>query len=153
MSRSEPFSYIKPTQDAGRMFVRRDFSGPVVMLNLLRFKENADYSDHPELAPVLPISGARAFDRYVQHTLPFLRESGGDVLFLGEGGPFLIGPADEQWDMAMLIRQASVASFLSFASHAGYLAGLGHRVAAVKDSRLLPLSEMPLPTIAEGTRP
>jgi len=45
----------------------------------------------------------------------------------------------------MLVRQASVASFLSFAGNERYLAGLGHRVAAIEDSRLLPLSEMSLP--------
>ena len=122
------------------------------MLNLLKFRNVADYSSHPGLAPAMPISGAEAFDRYVRHTLPILRESGGEVLFLGKGGPFLIGPADERWDMSMLIRQASVAAFLSLASHAGYLTGLGHRVAAVVDSRLLPLSEMPYRAGTEGTR-
>ncbi|WP_024275436.1 hypothetical protein [Hyphomicrobium sp. 802] len=150
MSRTGSTSYLEPTQAAGRQFVQRDLSGPVVMLNLLRFRDVADYSGHPELAPAVPISGARAFDRYVEHTLPFLRESGGDILFLAKGGAFLIGPADERWDLAMLVRQASVASFLSFAAHAGYLAGLGHRSAAVEDSRLLPLSEMPCRTPAEG---
>jgi uncharacterized protein (DUF1330 family) len=103
------------------------------------------------LAPARPISGAEAFDRYIEHTLPILRKTGGDILFLGQGGPFLIGPGHERWDMAMLIRQASAASSLSFASHAEYLAGLGHRTAAVTDSRLLPLSEMPLP--GAGVRP
>ncbi|KPL50917.1 hypothetical protein ABB55_00655 [Prosthecomicrobium hirschii] len=152
MSRSEPASSIEPTQDAGRLFVQRDFSGPVVMLNLLKFRNVADHSGHPEVAPAMPISGAEAFDRYVRHTLPILRESGGDVLFHGEGGPILIGPADERWDMSMLIRQASAASFLSFAGHAEYLAGLGHRVAAVVDSRQMPLSEMPYPTGTERTR-
>lgn len=150
MTRTETVSYLEPTQEAGRRFVQRGLAGPVVMLNLLRFRDVADYSGHPELAPASPISGAEAFDRYIEHTLPFLRETGGDILFLGRGGPFLIGPSDEHWDMAMLIRQTSAASFLSFASHAGYLAGLGHRTAALTDSRLLPLSEMPLPVVAEG---
>ncbi|OJY73690.1 MAG: DUF1330 domain-containing protein [Rhodospirillales bacterium 70-18] len=145
MSRSEPLSYIEPTLEAGRLFMQRGLTGPIAILNLLRFKDTADYSAHPELAPAMPISGAEAFDRYVRHTLPYLRETGGDVLFLGAGGPFLIGPADERWDMAMLVRQASVASFLSFAGNERYLAGLGHRVAAIEDSRLLPLSEMSLP--------
>jgi hypothetical protein len=45
----------------------------------------------------------------------------------------------------MLVRQSSVASFLAFASHDAYLAGLGHRTAALEDSRLLPLSELPFP--------
>ncbi|RRD20412.1 DUF1330 domain-containing protein [Brucellaceae bacterium VT-16-1752] len=151
MTRTETIPYLEPTHEAGRTFVQRDLAGPVVMLNLLRFRGVADYSSHPELAPARPISGAEAFNLYVEHTLPFLRETGGDLLFLGHGGPFLIGPADEHWDLAMVIRQASAASFLSFASHKGYLAGLGHRTAAVTDSRLLPLSEIALP--AAGARP
>lgn len=152
MRTAEPVSYLEPTQDAGRFFVQRQWAGAVVMLNLLRFRKVADYSGHPRLAPTIPISGADAFDRYIQHTLPYLRESGGDVLFLGSGGPCLIGPADERWDMAMLVRQASMASFLSFASHEAYLAGLVHRTAAVEDSRLLPLSEMPLPIASDAAR-
>lgn len=32
-----------------------------------------------------------------EHTLPFLRESGGKVMFLGDGGEFLIGPEEERW--------------------------------------------------------
>jgi hypothetical protein len=103
----------------------------------------ADYSAHPELAPAAPISGAAAYERYIAHTLPYLRESGGELLFLGSGGLFLIGPADERWDLAMLVRQNSVQSFMAFAGHPAYLAGLGHRTAALEDSRLLPLTELP----------
>ncbi|VFU08544.1 DUF1330 domain-containing protein [Methylocella tundrae] len=138
--------HLEPTQSAGRLFVQRGLEGPVVMLNLLRFREVADYTAHPDLAPAAPISGAEAFDRYFRHTLPFLRVSGGDVVFLGAGGPFLIGPEGERWDRAMLVRQTSVAAFLAFASHDAYLAGLGHRAAALQDSRLLPLAELPFPT-------
>jgi hypothetical protein len=141
---THPMPHLEPTQDAGRAFWQRGLAGPVVMLNLLRFRAVADYSADPELAPATPISGAAAFDRYVAHTLPYLKESGGAVLFLGEGGRFLIGPADELWDRAMLVRQSSVHSFMAFAGHTGYRAGLGHRTAALEDSRLLPLAELPL---------
>ena len=118
----------------------RQIKGPVVMLNLLRFREIADYSATPDLAPEAVISGAAAFQKYVEHTLPYLRQSGGDLIFLGSGGPFLIGPESERWDLAMLVRQQSVDSFLSFATHEAYLAGIGHRTAALEDSRLLPLT-------------
>jgi hypothetical protein len=134
--------YLEPTQDSGRAFVIRHMAGNVVMLNLLRFRETADYSATPGLAPEIAISGAEAFQRYIEHTLPYLRETGGDLLFLGTGGSFLIGPQKERWDMAMLVRQQSVESFMAFASHAAYLSGIGHRTAAVEDSRLLPLSEI-----------
>jgi hypothetical protein len=136
-------AYLEPTQDAGRAFVMRGIKGEVVMLNLLRFRKLADYSATPELAPETPISGAEAYDRYVAHTLPFLKASGGELMFLGTGGAFLVGPDSERWDMVMLVRQASTESFIAFASDADYLAGTGHRTAALEDSRLLPLSEIP----------
>jgi hypothetical protein len=138
---THPNPTLEPTQAAGRAFWQRGIAGPVVMLNLLRFRGVANYSADPHLAPAEPISGAAAFDRYIAHTLPYLKASGGELLFFGEGGPFLIGPAEERWDRAMLVRQSSVQSFMAFASHAGYLAGFGHRTAALEDSRLLPLVE------------
>lgn len=133
--------YLEPTQQSGRAFIMRGIQGSVVMLNLLRFRKTADYSATPDLAPKTPISGAEAFDRYIDHTLPFLHESGGDILFLGEGGSFLIGPEHERWDLVMMIRQGSTESFLAFANHTEYLKGIGHRTAAIEDSRLLPLVE------------
>ena len=78
---------------------------------------------------------------YFEHTLPYLRASGGEVVFYGRGGDFLIGPTNERWDAAMLVRQSNIASFMAFASNQGYLSGIGHRTAALEDSRLLPLVE------------
>ncbi|HUA80224.1 MAG TPA: DUF1330 domain-containing protein [Dyella sp.] len=133
--------YLEPTWEAGRALAARQIQGSVVMLNLLRFRHTADYAAAPELAPPQPISGEEAFQRYIEHTLPYLRESGGELLFLGGGGAFLIGPPEERWDRVMLVRQQSVASFFAFASHEAYLSGIGHRTAAVEDARLLPLLE------------
>lgn len=140
---SAPHLDVSPA--AGVRFVQRRIAGSVVMLNLLRFRAVADYAAHPELAPASPISGSEAFYRYIAHTLPHLRASGGEILFLGQGGPFLIGPEAERWDVAMLVRQSSVSAFLAFAENETYLAGIGHRVAALEDARLLPLEEMSLP--------
>jgi hypothetical protein len=138
-------TYLEPTQDAGRALLMRGIAGEVVMLNLVRLREVADYAANPELAPERPISGAEAYDRYIAHTLPYLAESGGALLFLGDGGPLLIGPKEERWDRAMLVKQSSVQAFMAFAAHNACLAGLGHRTAAIEDSRLLPLVQMPLP--------
>jgi len=130
-------TYLDPTQDQGRAFFTRGISGGVVMLNLLRFRGVADYSATPALAPQSPISGEEAYRLYVAHTLPFLKASGGELLFYGRGGDLLIGPTGERWDAVMLVRQTSVASFLAFASDQDYLVGIGHRTAALEDSRLL----------------
>lgn len=136
-------SYLEPTQEAGRAFVGRGIVGSVVMLNLLRFRDVADYSAAPELAPASPISGEAAYRLYMTHTLPFLEASGGELLFFGRGGAWLIGPREERWDAVALVRQSSVESFLEFAGNEAYLAGVGHRTAALEDSRLLPVAEVP----------
>ncbi len=133
--------YLNPTQEAGRDLILRNISGPVVMLNLLRFREFADYTQTPELAPLNTISGKEAYQLYIKHTVQHLLKSGGEILFVGKGGAFLVGPQDEQWDEVMLIKQNSVDDFIAFASNQEYMKGLGHRTAALEDSRLLPLVE------------
>ena len=119
-----------------------------MMLNLLRFNEQADYSKHPELEPAKAISGKEAYDLYLEHTLPHLHASGGSILFIGQGGPYLIGPSDVYWDVALLVRHKSLKTFMAFAQHEAYLRGLGHRDAALADSRLLPLSPYASPEFA-----
>jgi uncharacterized protein (DUF1330 family) len=145
MPEREHEAYLEATQESGRAFMMRGISGSVVMLNLLRFRDVADYSTAPDLAPPEPISGAEAYQLYIQHTLPYLEASGGELVFLGKGGQFLIGPAGERWDMAMLVRQRSVQDFMAFASNPEYMRGIGHRTAALEDSRLLPLVELDSP--------
>lgn len=133
--------YLMPTQEAGRKFVMRQIQGSVVMLNLLRFRDIADYSESPELIPKEPLSGKQAYQLYIEHTLPFLTKSGGEILFMGEGGDFLIGPTTERWDAVLLVKQNSVNSFIAFESDKDYMKGIGHRTAALSDSRLLPMIE------------
>jgi hypothetical protein len=131
--------HLDPTDENVAALLRRQLDGPLVMLNLLRLRDVADYRDHPDLAPPEPISGREAYRRYVDHTRPHLEASGGSVLFLGDGGAWFVGPPEERWDLAMLVRQNSLADFFAFADNPAYLAGIGHRTAALEDSRLLPL--------------
>ena len=141
MSQIKKTSYLEPSASAGRAFMEQGIEGSIVMLNLLRFRGVADYSSNPQLAPPEPISGKKAYQLYMNHTLPYLQKSGGEMLFYAKGGDFLIGPSDEYWDVAMLVRQRGVSDFMAFATDSGYLEGLGHRTAALEDSRLLPLIE------------
>lgn len=133
--------YLDVSQEAGAALFRRQIQGAVIMLNLLRFRDIADYSASPEIAPPEPISGREAYQKYIDLTLPLLTKTGGDILFLGDGGSYLIGPQDERWDLVMLIRQNSLQDFMSFSSNQEYQIVLGHRTAALEDSRLLPLVE------------
>lgn len=137
-----PTAYIDATEENGRLAFGRGIAGPVVMLNLLRFRPIADYSSAPRLAPDGEITGRDAYDRYVQHTLPYLEAAGGELHFLGEGGHYLIGPLDQRWDLVMLVRHRSLEALVAMSADDAYMAGTGHRVAALEDSRLLPIVEL-----------
>jgi uncharacterized protein (DUF1330 family) len=134
--------HLEPTPESGRRFFGSAIQGEVIMLNLLRFREWADYSMHPELAPPTRISGATAFERYIHHAQPFLHATGGQLLMLGKASHFLIGPFDERWDLVMLVKQKNKEALLSMASDKEFMAGIGHRTAALEDSRLLPMVNM-----------
>jgi len=131
--------YIDVTDEQGRAFFMRGIKGKVTMLNLLRYKDIADYSNSPELAPELPISGKEAYNLYMHHTRPHIEAAGARVLYMGKGGPFVIGPPSEHWDLVLLVQHESVEKFMAFAQNKEYLKTMGHRTAALEDSRLLPI--------------
>ncbi|HEY8603093.1 DUF1330 domain-containing protein [Tsuneonella suprasediminis] len=136
MSEQTAYTDVSPAQGA-RFFGSPD-AGAVVMLNLIRFRDRADYSHAPELEPEGGCSGAEAYARYMTEMEPLLTASGGEILYSGSSDEFLIGPDAEKWDKVLLVRQASKEAFLAFASDPQSQRVTQHRTAAVADSRLLP---------------
>lgn len=135
-------NYIHPTPDAGKTFyMKYHGKGEVVMLNLLKFKDIADYSDAPHLARESETSGAEAYQRYAEHTLPLLEKAGSKTLFYGKCSPFMIGPEAEKWDAMLLVQHESAEKFIAFAQDEAYLKIAGHRTAALEDSRLMPIAK------------
>ena len=134
-------TYLDVTQESGRIFFTSNVEGPIVMLNLLRFKEVADFSTCPELKPELPMSGRECYKLYMKHTSAFLKIAGSELLYFGNTQPYVIGPLEEEWDVMLLVKHASKEEFLKFASNEEYLRIKGYRTAALADSRLLPILE------------
>ncbi|MEL6625695.1 MAG: DUF1330 domain-containing protein [Bacteroidota bacterium] len=135
-------AYIEATQDTGKRFYQAFHDkGKVVMLNLLKFKPVADYRQFPHLQPKQEISGWEAYQLYMDATIPLLEKAGSKVLFFGKSRHFLIGPEAEQWDTVILVEHPSVARFMAFAQDEDYLRTVGHRTAALADSRLLPITQ------------
>ncbi len=134
-------SYIKVTEEAAKDFFSKKHTTPIVMVNLLRFREIADYSSSPELAPETEISGEDAYRHYMQAVMPMLSKINSEVIFSGKADQFLIGPLEEKWDAILLVKHLDMKDFLAFASDQSYLNIAGHRTAALADSRLLPVRE------------
>jgi uncharacterized protein (DUF1330 family) len=132
--------HINPTQQQMEAFGGTvSAEGPVFMLNLLRFKEEADAIDDGEA-----ISGAAAYARYAQETAPHLARVGGEVVWAGLCDAALIGPADREWDIAAVVRYPSRAAFLKMVRDPEYLKTAEHRTSALADSRLVPCVEAKL---------
>lgn len=107
---------------------------PVVMINLLRYRDQADYG--PE-SDAKPCTGREAYQRYSQETLRFLTAIGAQVIWHGSAKAVILGPKTEQWDTAFLVRYPSKQAFLEMISNPDYQAVTKHRTAALEDSRLI----------------
>jgi len=111
---------------------------PVVMLNLLAFRPQADYGSTPA-AGCEPCSGREAYARYSADALRFVTACGGSVVFMGAAQLPLVAPADERWDEVLLVRYPSIQAFVSMVMNPDYQAITHHRTAALREARLIPL--------------
>ena len=107
---------------------------PVVMINLLRYRAQAEY---PEGFDAEPCSGREAYQRYGAVALGRVALAGGRVVWMGSAQATLIGPDTEQWDDAVLVEYPSRKAFMRMLSQPEYLAATPHRTAALEDSRLI----------------
>ena len=123
-------AFIEPTQAQFEQVAASGADGPVLMVNLLRFKERADGVDEG-------ISGVEAYGRYAEAVPPFLAGVGGRVLLGGPVTESVIGPDEGEWDAVFVAQYPSRKAFLEMTSKPEYLAIHAHRAAALADSRLI----------------
>lgn len=115
------------------LFERLPDDTPIVMLNLLKFRDVAEYKGQPA-----DYSGREAYRRYSLVALPKLAAIGAAVLYLGEAKATLIGPQDgEHWDEVLLVRYPSKQAFMGMMLQPDFFEATRHRTAALADSRLI----------------
>ena len=83
--------------------------GPFVMVNLLKFKANAEYADGSDA----DLTGRQAYDRYVEGVGKLVEALGGSFKFSGEVTGILLGEVEELWDLIALAEYPSYASFMA----------------------------------------
>jgi uncharacterized protein (DUF1330 family) len=132
-------SHIHPEHAALLALAELPDDEPVIMLNMLRFREQAAYPADSE-AP--PCSGREAYARYGPLAAEHVRAVGGRPVWMGAPQLTLIGPSDETWDQVLLVQYPSRKAFLTMAANPAYLACAVHRTAALADSRLVAMLAM-----------
>lgn len=105
---------------------------PVVMLNLLRFRERADYKNGEPAC-----SGRAAYRRYGEKAIAHLQGVGAELVWHGDAKASVIAPPDEQWDEILLVRYPSIEQFVEMVTDPDYRELSKHRTAALEDARLL----------------
>ena len=131
--------YLEPTEEGLQHFLDTfPADTPVVMLNLLRFLDQAAYEEGQPGADE-PCSGAEAFGRYGQVVNPLIEGCGGEVVWQGSQRAMVIGPDDKDWHLVVLVQYPSAQTFLDMVRSEAYEAIVHHRSAALSDSRLIAL--------------
>lgn len=126
---------LHPTPERLQQFLRdTDESTPIVMINLLRYRERADY---PADADAEPCSGREAYQRYGAAVAPMLGKVGARPVWGGSVASTVISPDGEAWDDAVLVEYPSRAAFIEMTSSPEYQAIAVHRSAGLADSRLI----------------
>ena len=93
--------------------------GPLVMVNLLRFKAEG---------------GEAFYERYSQLIMPILNRIGAQVIYYGADAKTFIG--DDTWDAVLLVQYPSRSAFFSMISDSEYLEASKYREQGLADSRL-----------------
>jgi len=128
--------FIDPEREQFDAFKALPRDEPVMMLNLVRYRDKAAYEDGREA------TGAEAYAAYGRESGPVFRRVGGEILWRGKQVLMLIGPTDKHWDLLFVARYPTAGAFLEMVTDPGYQAAVKHRTAGVLDSRLMRLSEL-----------
>lgn len=124
-------SYVDPGRDQFDAFKKLPRNQPIMMLNLLRFRDKAAYDDGRDM------TGRQAYDAYGRESAPIFRRVGGEIIWRGKPEVVLIGPPDERWDLVFIARYPDASTFLEMVTDPDYRQAVIHRQAAVLDSRLI----------------
>jgi len=112
-----------------------DQDEPVVMLNLLRYRDTAQ-SGHG----VDGLSGREAYDVYGRRFAELHPRFGGEPIWMGRARRSVIG--SEDWDLVVLVRYPTRRQFVEMLKHPDYQAIAPLRAAALADSRLIETTQL-----------
>ncbi len=107
--------------------------GPVVMINLLKYRDKAKSEEG---------TGADAYNRYGAAVMPMLAARGARIVWSGRPAAVLVGTEADRWDAVALVEYPSVQAFIEMATSAEYQKIHHHREAGLERTALIACSPM-----------
>jgi uncharacterized protein (DUF1330 family) len=118
---------IYPGPEQATAFFGGVEDGPFVMVNLLKFRERADYVDGSDSH----LTGREAYERYGVEVAKLIAGLGGRIHYSGAVTGLMIGEVADLWDMVALAEYPSLAAFRAMATSAEMRAIEHHRSAGL----------------------
>ena len=91
---------VIPTRDQLKAYGEANHGKEIFMVNLLKFKEKAEYPDGRET----DLTGAQAYGIYTEGVTKILNSFGGDIVFSGQVERLMLGTVEELWDAVAIAR-------------------------------------------------
>ncbi len=85
---------VYPSKEQMAGFLEPGHDGPIYMVNLLRFKDKAEYKDGRETQ----LSGREAYDLYGDAVSHLLTRFGGGAMFKADVSRLSLGQVEDLWD-------------------------------------------------------
>ena len=101
--------------------------GPVQMVNLLKYREKAEYEDGRET----DLTGAEAYSLYAQEMIKLVEASGGRFIFAGAVKNALLGDIEELWDQVGIVEYPSSKDLIKISMSPEFQAIEVHRIAGL----------------------
>ena len=128
--------FVDPSRENFDAFKALPRDTVIHMLNLLRFRDRAEYpDDHANAGKGL--SGREAYAEYGRTSGAVFARVGGSVVWRGRMDAMVIGPTDKQWDLVFIARYPNAGAFMEMVTDPDYRIAVVNRQAAVLTSRLI----------------
>lgn len=111
--------------------------GPVIMLNLNRYRDRAHYEADPPGGASADVSGREAYERYAKVAIGILGREGGRVLWHTTSPGTVIGGDTERYDEVLAVEYPSVTAFLALAMDPAILEAMAHRSAGLDQATII----------------
>ena len=116
---------VRPDPEQVQAFLAVE--GPVMMVNLLKFRDKAAYPDGRDAH----ISGAEAYGRYAREMKKLVEGSGGRFVFGAQVENLLLGEVEELWDQVGIVEYPSAKALIEISMTPEFQAIEVHREAGL----------------------
>ena len=123
----EVVNKVFPNREQIEGFMALGQDGPIYMLNLLKFKEKAEYPDGRDT----DLTGAEAYAVYSAEVAGHLATVGGRPMFAAKVQRLMLGEVEELWDTAAIAMYPSRKAMMDMMSSPDYQASAVHRTAGL----------------------